>query len=249
MIGRLVVLAVACLLLGAQGAWAEDVPQQLCPGSAASMAGETLLQNALKAAYPNLPERRDDPDESDPEACVYPYQANTFGNTVVLFTLSQKPGEDCHGCGAKISADFLRRDKDRLVPIARHREFGESGSWGDLTAITPVRAGSDDGIGVEGGGTFQGETYSSLQIFIFRDGQARAISPENGIILSQSDCDAVPHGKPCTDISGTWKMEPAGRVTVSYRGRRNGRTLPPFKVVYDRRGDALEVTSGTPLSF
>lgn len=249
MIGRLVVAAVACFLFGAQGARAQDVPSQLCPGSTAAMAGQTTLRNAVKAAYPNAPERKADPDDLEPQPCIYPYQASTFGSTVVLFTFNQNPGEDCHGCGAKISADFLRRDKDRLVPVARHREFAESGSWGDLTAIKPVRIGPDDGIVVEGGGTFQGETFSTLQVFIFRDGRAQAISPENGIIVAQSNCDAVEPGKACTDITGSWKLDPAGRMAVTYRGKRSGKTVPPSTVTYERHGDALEVISGKPLGF
>ncbi|QFU15721.1 hypothetical protein [Microvirga thermotolerans] len=248
MIGRLVLLAAASLLIAAQGTRAQGAPMPLCPGSAAAMRGHALLRAAVKAAYPNVPERRDDPDDPEPDPCVHPYQANAFGDAVVLFTFSQKPGDACHGCGAKISATFLRRDGDRLVTVAHHHEFTEAGSWGDVTAITPVRVGTDDGIAVEGGGTFQGETTSVLQVFVFRNGEAVRIGPEDGIVLSHDTCGAGTAGRSCTALKGSWTMDAAGRLTVSYRGKKNGRSSTST-VVYERRGDALEPVSGTPLAF
>ncbi|AWM86041.1 hypothetical protein [Microvirga sp. 17 mud 1-3] len=249
MIGRLVLLAAASLLMTAPEVQAQGGAGPLCPGSAAALRGHALLRSAMQAAYPNVPERKADPDEGEPEPCIYPYQANAFGDAVVLFTFGQVPGEACHGCGAKITATFLRRDGKQLVTVARHPEFTEAGSWGDVTAITPMRMGADDGIVIQGGGTFQGETTSILQVFIFRDGHAVRISPEDGIVLSRSDCDAVEKGKSCTDINGSWKVDPAGRLTLAYRGKRNGKPLPPATVIYERKGDALEPVSGKPLSF
>lgn len=249
MIGRLVLLAAAGLFLAVPDAMAQGASMPLCAGSAAAMRGQALLRSAMKAAYPNVPERKDNREELDPEPCIHPYRANVVGNAVVLFTFSQKPGDACHGCGAKISATFLRRDGHQLVTVAHHHEFTELGSWGDITAMTPVRSGSDDGIVIEGGGTFQGETSSVIQVFIFRDGQALAISPENGIVLSQSNCDAVPDGKSCTAIEGSWKIEPSGRLTIAYRGKRHGKPLTSPPVAYERQGNALVPVSGTPLSF
>jgi hypothetical protein len=249
MIGRLALLAAASLLMTAPEVRAQGGPGQLCPGSTAALRGHALLRSAMKAAYPNVPERKADPDEAEPEPCIYPYQANAFGDAVVLFTFGQVPGEACHGCGAKITATFLRRDGKQLVTVARHPEFTEAGSWGDIGSITPVRMGADDGIVIQGGGTFQGETISALQVFVFRDGQAVRISPEDGIPLSQDTCDAVEGGRPCTNIDGSWKVDSAGRLTIAYRGKRNGKSLPPATVVYERRGDALEPVSGKPLSF
>lgn len=249
MIGRPVLLAAAGLLLAVPGAMAQSGSMPLCAGSTAAMRGQALLRSAMKAAYPNVSERKDDQEELDPEPCIHPYRANAFGNAVVLFTFSQKPGDACHGCGARISATFLRRDGAQLVTVAHHHEFTELGSWGDVTAMTPVRSGSDDGIVIEGGGTFQGQTSSVIQAFIFRDGQALAISPEHGIVMSQSNCDAVASGKSCTDIKGSWKIEPSGRLTIGYRGKRNGKPLTSSPVVYERQGNALVPVSGKPLAF
>ncbi|MGO4572972.1 hypothetical protein [Microvirga sp. 2TAF3] len=244
MFRRLLVIAAATLLLGVQAAQASDRPLQLCPGSFESMATDSLLRDAMKAAYPNISERKKNLKIAEPEQCIYPYQAIPYADAVVLLTLGQTPGDACHGCPAKVSADFLKRDKERLIPITRQNDFAKSGTWGDLTSVTSVRWGTEDGIVIEGGGTFQGESSSTIQAFTFREERALAISPEGGILLSQSNCDGAETGAPCTDITGTWKVDQAGRLRITYRGKRDGRTRVNTKVVYERQGDILALTSG-----
>lgn len=248
----LLVLAAMALLTGAHVASAMEAGErsmQLCADASETMLSDPLLRNAMKAAYPNVPERRADQKPAGAEGCVYPYQAILYENAAVLLTLGQKPGDACHGCPAKISAVFLKREKDRLTPVARHRDFAESGTWGDLNGITPVRWGSDDGIVIEGAGTFQGETSSLVQAFIFRNGRAQAISPGKGILLSRSNCDTADSTEACTDIGGAWRVDPAGRMLIEYGGKsEDGKTIETT-VIYERQGDALVLISGTPPSF
>jgi len=239
-------MAVTILLLVAQGprARADDQPARLCPDAADTMAEDPLLRRAAKAAYPGLPDDPAGAVGASRGPCVFPYQAVPFARAVVLIVLGQTPGEACHGCSAKMSAVLLKRDRNRLTVVARQQDFGESGTWGDPGTISPVRWGSDDGFLVEGAGTFQGETTSVLQAFVVRDGAIHALLPADGIMLSRSTCEGEDPGAHCQDIAGTWKVDPSGRMTIAYQGKREDGTPVRTAVVYERRGDALVRTSG-----
>lgn len=245
MLKRLV-FAAAGLLLAQHSLRAEEDPLPLCPGSSQVMADDPLLQDAFKAAYPKITERKGRKAASEP--CVYPYQAILYESVVVLLTLGHIPGEACHGCGAKISAVFLNRNGSALTPAGRHDEFTESGTFGSPGVITPIRLGPDDGVIIEAGGTFQGITSSSIEPFVFQGGQVKSLSLGEGIATSFTNCGAKVRGKPCSDINATWRADPGGRLLVTYSGTWVDKSKAFGTVVYEREGDALVLVSGAKIA-
>jgi len=231
-----------------EAAQAQSGSLPVCPTASKSLGSDPLLRTAFKAAYPSavLPPETRKPKFDEP--CLYPFQAILYESAVVLITLDRVPGETCHGCPARLSAVFLRRDRSGLTPVAHHDGFTESGTWGIVSAITPIRLGRDDGIVVQGGGGFQGESYSVIDPFIFRDGRAKLLGPQSGIPLEQSNCGAKVDGEPCRNVSGIWRAEPGGRLVISYQGNREDKSEVNGVVIYERRGDALVLTSGNRIA-
>jgi hypothetical protein len=216
----------------------------LCEQTSSRTIRDPLLAEATAAVYPGRHER----PAFAQAACVYPFKAIAHGTSVVLLTLSQTPGGDCHGCEATISADFLSRRGDVLVPVARHRAFARAGSSGDLTAVTPVRLGTEQAMVVEAGGSFQGITFGVIQPFVIRDGRMTRLGPRAGILTSVDDCGTGDPDEPCLPVTATWTVDGTGRFLVTYAGIGDGHANPDATVVYERRANALVVTHGAALA-
>jgi hypothetical protein len=234
--------AAFVLFAAVDGAWAADLPLPLCPNASAVMARNPTLRAAFKAAYPKAVERRNGRGRTS-GPCLYPYQALSYPENVVLFTLAGAPGQACHGCPAVVSAVFLRKEKRALKPVGFHDDFIETGSSGDLNGIKPARFGTVDGAVIEGGGTFQGHEFSVIEPFLIRDERMKPIGPEGGIPLASSDCGAKEEGEPCREIRGRWRTEER-RLHVRYVGRRDDGTKVDAAAIYELRGDRLSLVSG-----
>jgi hypothetical protein len=237
----------ACFLIGTCFAvWADDGSSELplCPGAWRIIASKPRLGQALKAAYPGVRERpRNLHHRSAP--CRYPYQALSFDKFVVLITLGEVPGEACHGCGAKISADFLNFDNGKLKPAGRHDTFTEEGTWGSPGRVKPLRLGSETGILIEAGGTFQGYTYNYASLFMIRNGRMTPIGPEAGISLGTNNCEMG--DEPCRSIEGHWHVD-GRQFIVRYVGAWEDGTRVNGNVVYELRKDWLVPISGHELA-
>jgi hypothetical protein len=238
-------LVAAGLLMLSPAVHAQDGALPLCQGASKATASDPLLREAVKAAFPKVAERK---GKKTPEPCIYPYQATLYESAVVLLTLGQIPGEACHGCSAKVSAVFLKKNASALTPVTRHGDFTETGTFGSPSAVTPVRFGHDDGVVIEGGGTFQGITFSAIETFVFRDGQAKSLGPETGIPLIFTDCGAKADGEPCTNISAEWRADPGGRLLITYSGKREDKSIVDGTAIYERKGDALVLVSGEKIA-
>jgi hypothetical protein len=237
-------LVAVCGLAGAGAAQAEEALLPLCPQASRAFAADPLLRKAVAAAYPRIRRQRTrDHRAADP--CLYPYQAILYDRVVVLITLKQVPGEGCHGCPALLSADFLNARRKRLVRVGRHDEFGQSGTFAGNISLTPIRFGGSDGIVIEGSGTFQGVGASVLDVFVFRNGRALSIGPAAGIPAGYNTCGARGEGEPCGNVKARWTADPGGRLLVTYSGKRANKRRVQATVIYERRGDALIVVSGT----
>ena len=237
----------ALFLLGAcYAVRADEAPPELplCPGAWEIAASKPLLRQALKAAYPGVRERpRKLHRRGAP--CHYPYQTLSFDKFVVLITLGGVPNEACHGCSAKISADFLNFENGKLKPMDRHDTFTEAGTWGSPSGVKPLRLGSESGLVVEAGGTFQGYSYVYVSLFLIRNGRMMPIGPEGGISLSSDNCGAG--DGPCRSIEGHWHVD-GRRFIVRYVGAWDDGTRVNGSVVYELREDSLVLTSGHGLA-
>jgi hypothetical protein len=237
----------ALLLFGCtQGALAADPTLQLplCPDWSQNVETDIVLWQALEAAYPSAKVNAEN-EEPSRVSCLFPYKLLRYDQFAVLITLAGEPGEACHGCGAQVSAVFLQRDGGALRVTGRHDGFTEAGTFGDLMAIDSVRLGSQDGLIVEAGGTFQGYSSSVLSSFLIRSGRMRPIDPENGISSGDSDC-GVRDG-PCRDVSGFWHVE-GRRFIVRYLGKRANGTSINGAVAYELKKNSLVLVSGRKLA-
>jgi hypothetical protein len=243
---KAVVLAALLLTGCIHGAWAdEETPGVLlCPGWSVNVENNLVLWQALEAAYPaaTVDYNRDGPDRPP---CLFPYTVLTYGTFMVLITLAGEPGEACHGCGAQVSAVFLRRDRGTLKVTGRHDSFTEAGTFGDLVAIDSFRLGSQDGLMVEAGGTFQGYTSTVLSPFLIRSGRIMPVGPESGISSGDSDC-GVRDG-PCRDVSGFWHAD-GRRLIVRYLGNRANGTPVNGSLAYEMKKSSLILVAGRKLA-
>lgn len=238
----------ALLLFGfAQGARAADAPLQLplCPDWSQNVETDIVLWQALEAAYPSAKVNVED-EEPSRLSCLFPYKLLHYDKLAVLITLAGEPGEACHGCSAKVSAVFLQRDGGALKITGRHDGFTEAGTFGDLMAIDSFRLGSQDGLLVEAGGTFQGYSSSALIPFLIRSGRMEPLGPENGISSGDSNC-GVRDGS-CRSVSGFWHAE-GRRFVIRYLGRRANGTSVKGAVAYELRKGSLVLVSGHKLAL
>jgi hypothetical protein len=112
-------------------------------------------------------------------------------------------------------------------------------------SINSFRLGTQDGLVVEGGGTFQGYSSSVLSPFLIRNGHMMPIGPENGISSGDSDCGA--RDGACRDVSGSWHTE-GRRLVVRYLGKRANRSRVDGSVAYELRKSSLVRISGHKLA-
>jgi hypothetical protein len=243
---RILVLSVLLLAGVVQGARAdEEAPDPpLCPNWSVNVETDLVLWQALGAAHPSA--KVDYGWEgSDDLQCLFPYKVLSYESFMVLIMLSGEPGEACHGCAARASAVFLQRDGRSLKVMARHDGFTESGTFGGLMAIDAFRLGSQNGLVIEGGGTFQGYSFGVLSPFLILNGRMQSIGPENGIPSGDSNCGA--RSRRCRDVSGFWRTE-ADRLVVHYHGKRENGALVKGGVAYELRKGSLVRVSGHRLA-
>ena len=236
----------ALLLLGClQAAGATDAPLQLplCPDWSQNVETDIVLWQALEAAYPSA--KVDAEDEEPPRpSCLFPYKLLRYNDFAVLITLAGQPGEACHECPAELSAVFLRRDGNALKPWSRHDGFSKSGTFGDLIGIDALRLGTEEGLVVESGGTFQGHSSTVINLFLIRDGRMKPIGSRNGLPSGDSDC--LVHD-PCWDVTGHWQTD-GRRFVIRYAGVREDGTNFDGTVAYELRKSSLVRVSGHKLA-
>jgi hypothetical protein len=240
----MLIVSVLFVLGHLQAASAADAASRrvLCLNWSDNIETDPLLWQALVAAYPNT---RVTHGKGPSQRCLFPYTAFSYDKGVVLITLAGVPGKACHGCAAVLSAVFLRRDGKALRPSSRHDAFEEAGTFGSPMAVNSIRLDGEDGIVVEGGGTFQGYSSSVLRLFLIRSGRMKRIGPDDGISSGDSDCGAG--DEPCRSVEGHWRVD-GRRFIIRYIGTRADGTQVDGDVVYELRKNALILVSGHGLA-
>lgn len=234
-------LVVGLMLLPIGALEAEESQARLCEKPLKAVIEDPLLGKAFKAAYPKIGEAK----TLQSGSCIQPYQAILYENSVILLTLTPSEKE-CRNCSAVMNIVFLKSSKNGSLTRAGEQEaFAHEANFGSLTSVTPMSFGAEEGIVLEGGGSFQGVSFSYLQPYVFREAQAVAFVGD-GILLSHKSCGSD-GGESCTDLQGQWRADPGGRLLVSYSGKIDGKKIGGT-VVYERRGDGLVVSSGNKLA-
>ena len=123
----------------------------------------------------------------------------------MLVTQTGEPGEACHGCEATLSATVLKRVPGGYKRARSFDAFAKGGTFGAVASVAPIAIGGDDGIAIELGGTFQGYTSSTLDLYAFR---------QHGLVLSKP-------ARRCSSQATTAapKPTPARRSRSKARGR------------------------------
>jgi hypothetical protein len=200
----------------------ERTSPSLCQSAAAQLKGGGELTQAVRAAF-GAPTFTSDQD------CVYPLQTVRYADVDVLLTDNLDPETACHGCEADLSAVVLKRIPGGFKRVGAFEHFGKTGSNGGVSSITPIAIGSDDGLAVEAGGTFQGYTRSVLEVYVFRrHGLVRLNSGEQLYLYGDNSGGETDAAK-VLEIDSAWSLS-AGELTIDYRvsdprGKRQTRAV------------------------
>ncbi|HUO53378.1 MAG TPA: hypothetical protein VMU18_01460 [Rhodoblastus sp.] len=155
------------------------------------------------------------------------------------------PGVACHACDTSLSAWFFAHSPAGPKLVAWDRDFMRAGTFGFAGELKKIRIGGDDGVVLETGGTFQGETFVALYVFVFSNGKAILLN-KDPIPLSHDNEGANGDQNPeaLIDISGDWKID-GDELVINYTNRSKGK-LEKSRVSWKREGNRLVKITGDP---
>jgi hypothetical protein len=203
---------------------ADAAPLRFCQEAAAKLKADSDLAGAARAAFGQ-------PGFTNDENCRYPLQVVRYADVDVLLSQSQAPGEACHGCEAELSATVLKRIPGGYKSLRTFEAFGKMGSHGAVASISPIAIGGDDGLAIEAGGTFQGYTNTTLDLFAFRRQGLVHLESGGPLYLSGDNSGAeIDQSKSKTiAIESAWSIG-NGELALDYRiddgqGQRQSRAV------------------------
>jgi hypothetical protein len=183
---------------------------RFCQEAAAKLKADSDLAEAARAAFGQPVFTKEDED------CRYPLQVVRFADVDVLLTLSQAPESACHGCQAELTASVLRRIPGGFKSVKTFEAFGKAGSNGTVSSIAPIAIGGDDGLAIEAGGTFQGYSHTTLDLFAFRRQGLVHLDSGGSLYLEGDNGGAeTDQGKTIT-IDSAWSLA-NGELAIDYR--------------------------------
>ena len=218
---RAALLAIAVVIWSAWCAQAQSL-RTFCAAAAKPVQSDSRLSDAVRAVFGPVS------FGSKAEECIYPLKVLRYASADVLLTQGNVPGDACHGCSAYLSAYVLRRAGGDLKPVARFVDFAEVGTFGAAGDVSPVTIGGDDGLAIEGGGAFQGYSFTNLDLYVFRSGHVVHLEASPPIAISADDSGARTDGEQPTSVVGSWSVPSAPgnivEVEVDYKIRAQGRS-------------------------
>ena len=231
-------LLLAALLVIARPAQAEP-PASFCAAAEKKLGANTLLASEVAAAFGKVTFAETTSD------CLFPLRVLHYASADVLLVQAGVPGEGCHGCQAAVSAYVIQRIGGGLKAVGKFREFAQLGSNGGVTDVWPIEIAGDDAIAIESGGTFQGYTSNSLDLFAFRAGGLVNLDPNPQIILDADDQGAMDDASKAVIVSGSWFFDPSDKSTlvVDYKIEAKGATRVE-RVVWRLQGGKLVLVRG-----
>ena len=235
---RTALLASALALAACPGAQAQSL-RNLCAAAAKPVQADYKLSEAVRAVFgpPSF--------SSTANECIYPLRVLRYASADVLLTQGNVPGDACHGCSAHLSAYVLRRAGGGLKPAARFIDFAEAGTFGSAGDVTPLTIGGDDGLVVEGGGTFHGYTSNNLDFYVFKAGRVVHLTAAPAITISASNGGAMTDDRKAIDVTGSWSIPatPGNALAVDYKIKARGRSRVEH-LVWTLTGSRLVLTHG-----
>jgi hypothetical protein len=216
---------------------AADPPQLYCRSVAAKLKADSDLAGAARAAFGQ-------PEATAAAACLYPLQLLRYADVDVLVSQNGEPGEACHGCEAALSATVLRRVPGGFKRVRAFASFGEAGTFGAIAAIAPIAIGGDDGMAIESGGTFQGYTYSALDLYAFRRQGLVHLDAGGPLIVEGDNSGAETDAAKTVEVEAAWSLA-GGELAIDYRVA-DGRGKRDSRAVWSVGETRLTLKSGAP---
>lgn len=212
-------------------------PPRYCRSVAAKLKADSDLAAAARAAFGA-------PQATDDETCLYPLQLLRYADVDVLVSQIGEPGEACHGCEATLSATVLKRVPGGAKRLRTFPSFAKAGTHGAVASVTPIAIGGDDGIAIELGGTFQGYTSSTLDLYAFRRDGLVHLDAGAPLLIEGDDSGAETDASKAIEVESAWSLA-GGELTIDYRvadarGKRDSRA------VWSVGETALTLKSGAP---
>jgi hypothetical protein len=197
-------------------------PLRLCEQAAAKLKSDSDLADATRAAF-------GDPGVGHDEFCLYPLQVLRYADVDVLLTQNFAPETACHGCVADLSAAVLRRIPGGYKHVRTFEAFGKTGTFGAVASVSPIAIGVDDGLAIESGGTFQGYTSLTLDLYAFRRQGLVRLDAGGPLYLGGDDGGAQTDSSKAVTIDSAWSLA-ANELAIDYRvsdsrGLRQSRTV------------------------
>jgi hypothetical protein len=218
---RTVVLLSVVIALS-PAATATQTPLRFCPEAAAKLKTDSDLAKAVRAAY-------GEPGATHDETCLYPLQMLRYADVDVLLTQNLAPESACHGCTADLSASVLRRVPGGFKHMRTFEAFGKTGTFGAVSSVSPVAISGDDGLAIESGGTFQGYTNATLDLYAFRRQGLVRLDPGAPLYIEGDNEGAQTDQSKAVSIDSAWSLA-GGELVIDYRvsdgrGQRQTRTV------------------------
>ena len=232
---RPTILLLSFALVLASLARADAAPLRLCQEAAAKLKADGDLAEAARAAFGQ-------PGFTKDEDCRYPLQVVRFADVDVLLTLSQAPETACHGCQAELSATVLRRIPGGFKSVKTFDSFGKMGSNGTVSSISPIAIGSDDGLAIEAGGSFQGYSNTTLDLFAFRRQGLVHLDSGGSLYLDGDNGGAETDQSKTITIDSAWSLA-NGELAIDYR-IADGRGQRQTRAVWTVNETQLTLKSG-----
>ena len=231
-------LAALPLLCLAPQASAQGL-RSFCAAAEKPVRADAHLSEAVQAAFGSVSFTSKD------EECIFPLKVLRYASADVLLTQGTPPGDACHGCAAHLSAYVLRRSDGGLKLVKRLPDFAEAGTFGDAGDLASVTIGGDDGLAIESGGTFQGYSYVTLDLYVFRSGRVLHLAADPPVFLSADNGGAMVDDSEAASVTGSWSISPAPKtdLSVDYKVKARGRTRVE-RVVWTLQGARLVLTKG-----
>jgi hypothetical protein len=187
----------------------EAPPLRFCEASAAKLKADSDLAQAAHVAFGQPGFTKDD-------NCRHPLQVVRFADVDVLLTQSQAPETACHGCEAELSATVLRRIPGGYKSVKTFEAFGKMGSNGTVSSISPIAIGTDDGLAIEAGGTFQGYSNTTLDLFAFRRQGLVHLESGGPLYLAGDNSGADANQGKSINVDSAWSLA-NGELVIDYR--------------------------------
>lgn len=235
--GIRILFVLVALILGASSAVAGQ-SVAFCAAAKKPVGAEPRLAAAVAAVFGKTPFK------GTGEDCLFPLKVLRYASADALIIQAGEPGEQCHGCGAPLSAYVLRRVAEGFKTVRVFHIFATLGTFGAIGDISPVEIDGDDGMAIESGGMFQGYSSTVVDFYAFHKGQLASLN-DAPIIIGADNSGAEVDPSKAIEVTAKWFLDPADKtaLVVDYKIKAHGAARVE-RVVWRLQGMSLVLSGG-----